>query len=795
MSKVSVIIAAFNIEKYISAAIASAASQTMKEIEILVVDDGSTDGTLRIAEQYAAIDGRVKLLRHDTAKGLLQAWKTGVNAAAGEAILFLNGDTALVPKACETAYSEFKELRSDMIQFQTELLFEDPQRKDPKREALMKETLFSVPHRVVSISPFGLLEAAETKGAVSFALCNKLYKADVCKKAAAHLPKDHISEYADLLLGYLLQFFSKSYSHLEDSLCEMTIRREATAGRPLSDARMTALAEGGAVYTFLKQWTMAQKAEERCKKGLERVLSQSFLQIGKTLFEVLPKWQKNVFFEEVRKTCSDEDLVLGLSQYLYREGPTSAVKYAKDLAGLDFFASKKQQAKTIGVFYFRMFNGGVENVISSLSDIWVKHGYNVVLFTDKKPNKKDYYINPAVKRVILPEMVDTALDTRSRRITEFRKALIENEVDALVYNAWVNPHLLLDEMIIKSCGVNLIIHTHNLFCCETDSGNPWVAHLYASLNQTYALADSLVTLTDIDTAWWSALGMKAFKTINPIQLPLSVAPSELNGNNVLLVARLNWEKNIIDALKIMQEVHKKVPSATLTVLGTGDDLDYIKQIEDHIADNQMEQYINMAGFDTNVFPYYQRSDILLSTAKFEGFGLALMESKICGMPMVCYELPNLDITKEAKGMRVIEQNDIDGAANAIVEILQNEDLKRRLGKEARESATEYCSKDLAAHWDFIFAQSLLPKEPAVPAYLRSPLDAAVNIAVSYYSDGIFKRASSGADRAPQVMVDQEALRQLEQIGRSESYRVGLLVTYIPRKLKQLFTRKKRKAKR
>lgn len=51
-----------------------------------------------------------------------------------------------------------------------------------------------------------------------------------------------------------------------------------------------------------------------------------------------------------------------------------------------------------------MYNGGIERVVSRLTDIWNEGGYNVVLFTDDEANENDYKINPNTVRVVLPKI-------------------------------------------------------------------------------------------------------------------------------------------------------------------------------------------------------------------------------------------------------------------------------------------------------------------------------------------------------------------------------------------------------
>jgi glycosyltransferase involved in cell wall biosynthesis len=99
---VSVVIPAYNVSRFIGAAVASVLNQTYKDVEIVVVDDRSTDGTLAELEKFR---DRVKIVRHETNQGAAAARNTGVEASRGEIVAFLDGDDLWAPGKLE-AFAE-----------------------------------------------------------------------------------------------------------------------------------------------------------------------------------------------------------------------------------------------------------------------------------------------------------------------------------------------------------------------------------------------------------------------------------------------------------------------------------------------------------------------------------------------------------------------------------------------------------------------------------------------------------------------------------------------------------------
>ena len=89
--KVSVIIAAYNIQDYIERCLLSVIKQTLKEIEIIVVNDGSSDGTLEKLNILKEFDSRIKIINKEN-EGVIEARKTGLKLSQGDYVLFIDGD-------------------------------------------------------------------------------------------------------------------------------------------------------------------------------------------------------------------------------------------------------------------------------------------------------------------------------------------------------------------------------------------------------------------------------------------------------------------------------------------------------------------------------------------------------------------------------------------------------------------------------------------------------------------------------------------------------------------------------
>lgn len=112
--KVSVVIPVYNVEKYIEECIDSVIKQSMHEIEIIVVDDGSKDRSGKILDNYAQKDPRV-LVIHQENGGVSSARNTGLAKCSGKYVYIMDSDDYLEPDALEKLYLNAEETKADVV--------------------------------------------------------------------------------------------------------------------------------------------------------------------------------------------------------------------------------------------------------------------------------------------------------------------------------------------------------------------------------------------------------------------------------------------------------------------------------------------------------------------------------------------------------------------------------------------------------------------------------------------------------------------------------------------------------
>ena len=117
--KVSVVIPVYNTEAYVEQTLRSIMGQTLRDIELIVINDGSTDGSLSALELIATGDRRIRLYTQPN-KGLSETRNAGIDRARGEFIYFMDSDDLLEPDALERCYERCQSDRLDFVFFDAE---------------------------------------------------------------------------------------------------------------------------------------------------------------------------------------------------------------------------------------------------------------------------------------------------------------------------------------------------------------------------------------------------------------------------------------------------------------------------------------------------------------------------------------------------------------------------------------------------------------------------------------------------------------------------------------------------
>lgn len=686
----SVVVAVYNVEKYLEACLETLYRQRFADVEFIVIDDGSTDRCAEICDAYAARDSRFTVV-HQENKGLLLARKAGVERSQGKWLIFVDGDDLLAENAVEEMVQLAERHQADIVHFSVDII--------NCKATEQYSTAYSFFNRRIRQRVYGNKEIARETfidKAYSWALWNKIYKTDLLKTAYEHTVNQHCVSCEDAYAYFLCCYFASS------------LVSEAT--RPLY------------FYRFNVGISTKKETLPLFRSHIGEIVITRWLADFLHHEQALPVWQD--YLESLRSylrdaavyrmaALPDEDLKEALPHlcrhhdlsaclpvlqtcFMGRQNALAAAARTvwDDIPGSPSFPAAAQDAagqRTVGIFYHRYYNGGVERVISLHIPLFRQLGYRIVLFTEQYLPEKEYPLPQDVIRCQLPPSYT------QQRGEILLKALQEHEVDVFCHHATSSALILFDLLLLRFVRVPSVI-----LCHETSAQQMAVGFPYSFCRPlVYALADSVLVLSRSEEYFYRQCGVNARYLPNPIPT-FHTAESPQREDTappvVLWLGRLdNGQKNYCEALQIFEKILAAEDRAVCYLVGSGDPQDN-KFVRRFIAQHDLHDRLIHVPYTQDVARFYSMATVHLLTSTFEFFPMVIAENKMAGLPLVTYEMPYLEMLREKKGYISVPRHDVQGAADAVLSILKDSAYALRLSQEARESIQPFLAVDLAGAW-------------------------------------------------------------------------------------------------
>ncbi|MGN2337051.1 glycosyltransferase family 2 protein [Clostridium cagae] len=188
MQKVSVIVPVYNSEQYVGYCINSILNQTYRNIEVILVDDGSTDDSLKICRNYEDIDKRVKVITTPN-KGVSSARNIGINNACGKYLQFVDSDDTIAPEMIERLVVAIETYEMDIVFCGMSMITLDENQRVKSRvdfssKAMGKECVLTNKVFMEKL-PYIMLNTVLLEGP-----CNKIYRKDIFDKLKLEFAED-----------------------------------------------------------------------------------------------------------------------------------------------------------------------------------------------------------------------------------------------------------------------------------------------------------------------------------------------------------------------------------------------------------------------------------------------------------------------------------------------------------------------------------------------------------------------------------------------------------------------------
>ena len=206
---VSIIVPIHHNIKSLKCTIASVLCQTLRDIELICVDDGSDDGSYELLQEYAKKDSRIKIIRFEKSRSVVQARKAGVMASNSEYIMFLNAGDSLSANACELLYHEISKRNVDILHFSSEII----NCSVAKNQAdAMSKLIAPYDGKLMNTDVFFGCFREEK---YHYNLCNKIYSSQLCKNAMKYIKDRYFPKAEDAYFYFVIAYFARSYEGVE----------------------------------------------------------------------------------------------------------------------------------------------------------------------------------------------------------------------------------------------------------------------------------------------------------------------------------------------------------------------------------------------------------------------------------------------------------------------------------------------------------------------------------------------------------------------------------------------------
>ena len=287
--KVSVIIPIYKVEDYIADCVYSVITQTLKEIEIICVNDGSPDNSRDCVLHFMELDKRIRLVDKPNG-GLSSARNVGLKNAKGEYIYFLDSDDYLEPTALETLYNKCKENNLEVLDFNARSFFETEQDKiNNKNYISYYNRTGDYPDVYTGMELFMLMQdrREQKPSACLHIISKKLYEDNGISFCEGIIHEDNIFTYQILKAA-------KRVGYISDVFYNRRVHSDSTMTTPKSNKNVYGYFV--AFYEALKDVINGEFSENECD-----AVGQWLKSISRTIFNIystIPEKDMSIFFLE-----------------------------------------------------------------------------------------------------------------------------------------------------------------------------------------------------------------------------------------------------------------------------------------------------------------------------------------------------------------------------------------------------------------------------------------------------------------------------------------------------------------
>lgn len=358
-------------------------------------------------------------------------------------------------------------------------------------------------------------------------------------------------------------------------------------------------------------------------------------------------------------------------------------------------------------------SGGMERIVINKANWLTENGYDVTIITTEQNGRPDFFkLDSRIKRIDLDILYSETNSYSIVRKAKARLRLIKTHRERLTQVLFrIRPDIVVSTFgnevgflpSIKDGSRKVAeIHFSRWFRMQLNRTGLW--HLidkYLTRKDFNVLKryDKFVCLTREDRENWK--GLSNVDVIPNFIEQYVKAPAPLDSKSMIAVGRMSYQKGyerLIDAWRIVAE---RYPDWTLNIFGGGE---LYSELINQIKEANLSEKIHLHSPSSVIMSEYQKSSALVLSSRYEGLPMVLLEAMSVGLPLISFDCqcgPRDVIDTGVNGL-LVKEGDIEGLANAIIELINNSVLRKKLGKNALEKSKSYSKEKVMKHWDDLF---------------------------------------------------------------------------------------------
>ena len=622
MPKISIIVPVYNVEKYIDKCLKSLTQQTLQDIEIIIVNDGSLDKSVEIIEKYVKENStKIKYYEKENG-GLSSARNYGLEYATGEYIAFLDSDDYVETNMYEEMYNLAKKENADMVE--CDFIWEWEYGKkifDKRREYKTKEEMMKKP-RVVA--------------------WNKIYKREIINKYKIRFPEGLIyedMEYFYKLLPHLnkISYINKYFVHYtqrEDSITNKQTQKVEDIFKILDN-----------IFDYYIDQKLYNKYEKELKYMSRRIILGSSL---KRIFRIKDSHLRRKMF---------------LKTIIY------LLKFRKSINDIN-------NKKRICFGITKLGIGGAERVLVDIANELIQD-YDITIFTIYGGGELEKELNPNIKRISLYKQekksvfipiyvlfcgkfiykkylkghfdIDIAfLEGPITRIFAYKGnnkkiAWVHNDISKVFgedYKSKIKKYI--DKWFYNKYDKIIFVSEQNKKAFENvygDISKRKIIYNYINKERVLSLAKE--------------------------KCDKSIKNSE-NEKSFITVSRLVKQKAIDRLIKVHKKLIDEGLKHKIYVIGDGEEKSNLISLVEKL---KVEKTFIILGKKENPYPYIKQADYFVLLSYFEGYGMVLEEAKILNKPILVTDTAAEEAVMNYDKKIVVENNE-ETIFNELENVLQ-----------------------------------------------------------------------------------------------------------------------------